>query len=65
MQKIFKTGRIFWEKAHGVCAVVKTATKKALFYSHTTAEKAMNQSETLLRPSQRTPFVRHDIICQD
>ena len=47
MQKIFKTGTIFWEKAHCACAVVKTATQKALFYSHTTAEKAMDQSETL------------------
>ena len=37
MQKIFKIGAIFWEKAQCVCAVVKTATQKALFYGQTTA----------------------------
>ena len=28
MQKIFKTGAIFWEKAQCVCIVIKTATKR-------------------------------------
>ena len=36
-QKILKTGGIFWEEAQRVCTFVKTAAKKALFSSHTTA----------------------------
>ena len=55
MQKIFKTGAIFWEKAQCVCAVVKTATQMALFYSQ---EKAVDQGAIPLHLRPSNPFVR-------
>ena len=36
--KMFKTGAIFNEKVQCASSAVKTATKKALFYGHTTVK---------------------------
>ena len=34
--KIFKTDAFFWEKAHRVCSVAKSATEKVPLFSHVT-----------------------------
>ena len=61
MQKIFKTGAIFWEKAQCVCAVVKT---KPLSIATPQLVEAMDQSETQTRSSAKYPAFSQGPICQ-
>ena len=64
MQKIFKTGSIFWEKAGCVCTVVKTATKRPFFLAKPQLDEAMDQSETPLRLMLRPYSIYQGAICQ-
>ena len=46
MQKIFKTGGIFWKEAHHVCTFVITSTKKAFSLATPQLDETIDKSET-------------------
>lgn len=48
MQKIFKTGAIFWEEAQRVCTFVKTAAKRPFSLATPQLYGAIDKSETPL-----------------
>lgn len=48
MQKIFKTGGIFWEEAQRVCTFIKMAAKRPFSLATPQLDEAIDKSETLL-----------------